>query len=84
VLILIDKGQEIKAENKQVLFFPDPTFGSTKANTAAIVSLFEIPRCFADVLWLKAKVDGCLFREEKEQTYVWNPLLLLFGVDDYG
>jgi hypothetical protein len=42
------------------------------------------PGCFADVLWLKAKVDGRLFHEEKEQTQVWNPLLLLLGVDDCG
>jgi hypothetical protein len=23
------------------------------------------------------------FRKEEEQTHVWNPLLLLLGVDDY-
>jgi hypothetical protein len=82
--MMIDKGQATKAENKQVLFFFLPQLSvQPKRKTAATGSLFEIPGCFADVLWLKAKVDRSLFREEKEQTYVWNLLLLLFGVDNY-
>jgi hypothetical protein len=80
--MIIDKGQATKAENKQglSLFLAQLSF-QPKRNTAATVSLFEIPGCFADVLWLKAKVNSSLFCKEKEQTYVWNPLLLQKPLD---
>jgi hypothetical protein len=56
--MMIDKGQATEAENKQVLFFFLTQLSvQPKRKTAATVSLFEIPGCFADVLWLKAKVD---------------------------
>jgi hypothetical protein len=80
----IDKRQATKAENKQVLFFFLTQLSvQPKRKTAATVSLFEIPGCFAGVLWLRAKVDSRFFYEEKEQTQVWNPLLLL-RMDDNG
>jgi hypothetical protein len=37
-----------------------------------------------NVLWLKQKADKRYFCAGKEQTYVWNPLLLRFTIDDYG
>jgi hypothetical protein len=49
----------------------------------ATVSLFGIPGCFADVLWLKQKADKGYFRVGKGQTYVWNLLLLLPAMGEY-
>jgi hypothetical protein len=82
---MIDKRQATKAENKQDLSFSQSNFRFSQSERRRQLSpSSNKPGCFADVLWLKAKVDSSLFHEEKEQTHVWNPLLLLLGVDNYG
>jgi hypothetical protein len=42
------------------------------------------PFLFPSQTFGSAKVAVCFFHEEKEQTYVWNPLLLLRMMNDYG
>jgi hypothetical protein len=92
LIISINKGVDYdrqqtgnkSGEQTSPFFFLTQLSVQSKRKTAATVSLFEIPGCFADVLWLKAKVDSRFFHEEKEQTYVWNPLLLLFCMGNYG